>query len=351
MQDPMTIKQFKLFIKTQMKRIEDISCNIASDIYRNYNQTNSIKLVLPKFYDSYEKQYTYNIYMSSWEYLLSAQSVGCWKLFKAHNIQLNYHFIRFVVENEYPGTKIFHWLLANSDYINQFLSVRVYSHIFPESSDYYGDTFYDYNEYIPVKFEEFIYQCLQYQDFHKVDIIAKTNYDINENRLLERIVIELDNDSDWNMAYLLNLFATKPNFNFDCINSFLKIKLLYWTCGQRTIDALIKYYPNILANKEISAYIKGKYPESEYQLTKAKLKKYLFVEYNYNTDNIEFLKKSNEYQDVILVDDPDDDIIYDPLSKHVFTSFKIGLDNIDNDCIKYIFEDFSFYLKCIKLIK
>jgi hypothetical protein len=302
MLDIISVKQFKQFIKTQMKRIEDISYNITSDIYKNYNESNSIKLVLSKFYNSHEKQFKYNVVMSSWEYLLSAQSVECWKLFKAHNIQLNYHFIRFVVESEYPGTKIFRWLLENIEYVNQFLSVKAFVNTFPDLDDFDDHTEYDYK---PVKFEEFIYQCLQNQDFNKVDIIAKTNYNINENHLLERIVVEFDNDSDWDVGYLLNLFSAKPNFNFDNISSLLKIELLYLVCEGSNIESINKNYPNILANRQINAYVKGEYPESEYQLTKAKLKEYFMIDYLYNYNNVEFLKKTNEYENVIIFNEPE----------------------------------------------
>jgi hypothetical protein len=346
MQNLMSVKQFKHFIKTQMKRIEDISCNITSDIYANYNQSNAINLTLPKFYDSYKKQYTHNIQISSWEYLLSAQSVGCWKLFKAHNIQLNYHFIRFVVESEYPGTKIFRWLLENTEYVNQFLSVRAFANIFPNLDDFCDPFGYDYK---PVKFEEFVYQCLKYQDFHKVNIIAKTNYDINENHLLERIVVEYNTESDWDVGYLLNLFAAKPYFNFNSINSFLKIKLLYLVCENMNIDTLNKYYPNILANGQINAYIKGAYPESEYQLTKAKLKKYFVFEYNYNTHNVIYLKDNNEYEELIINDELDDNVIYDPLGKYVY-NIQIGSEIYDNRYCRVVLNNFSVYLKSIKLI-
>ncbi len=346
MQNSMSVKQFKHLIKTQMKRIEDISCDVPTStykIYENYNESNSFKLDLSKFYN-YEKKIETNIQMSIWSYLTEPQSIGCWKLFKAHNIQLNYQFIKFVVESEYPGTKIFRWLLANSDYINQFLPIPAYSHVFTnlnEFSDIFGE------DYRPVKFEEFIYQCLQNQDFNKVDIIAKTNYDINENNLLERIVVEFNNDSDWDVGYLLNLFALKPSFNFNCINSFLKMKLIYLVLDNESKETLNKYYPNILANKNISAYIKGEYPESEYQLSKAKLKEYFVIEHKYNAYNR--IYENDKYDQMIIISEPDDNIIYDPLEKYVY-NIQIGPEIFCDRFCKVILEDFNFYLQCIKNI-
>jgi hypothetical protein len=319
----LTIKQLVQLIRTKQMQINSLELT---------------KIFLPKFFISDTKVTKSNITIPIWKYMLNPQSIKLWKLFKSNNIQLNYQFIKYVVDNEYPGTKIFCWLLANTDYINQFLQIYKNNELYDEPTEFI---------YKPVKFEEFIYDCLRNQEFNKVDIIGKSGYDINSNRLLERIYIEYDNGSDWDIGYLLNLFALKDNFNFDDINSIIKFKLMYEILKKCNTKTIYQYYPNIIANKKIKAYISCKYPESEYQLTKAKLKKYLALDFSYDYTSLLLAKYSGDDICVKTNTDNDDEVIYDKTNKHIFVNFVIGPNLYTNNEIVSAFESLLEYLNFV----
>ena len=106
--------------------------------------------------------------------------------------------------------------------------------------------------FTPIKTYQFIYNCLRLNELDKVKIFAKAKFDINEDNLLERIFIELNTESDWDILFLLNLFVLNNNFNWDVIDPIICIELIFISYGYD------KIYPNIFKNKKIKNFLATK---------------------------------------------------------------------------------------------
>ena len=300
----LTIKEFKDFVKNKMTCIEDLNMEIydtdkCNNFYIDYeyNQDKIIKINFEKVY--YDKKLT-NGRVISFLYLETLNSNKYWELFKKKNIKLNYDFIYYIMVESY-NLKAIKWFIKNPDYINQWLSIKHKC---------------DDNYYRPRKVEEFIYNALRNNDLHIVELIAKTNFDVHENKLLERMIIEISTDTDWDIAHFFNLIALNSSFDWDKIDPLMRIEILWEVVKDwDSIDEAKIRYPNIFRNKKIKQYLNGKYPKEDYEIT---------IEKCINYDNMYYLYADRTY------------ILY---TEEQVTKMILKDSNINNPIIKKIYND------------
>lgn len=270
------IKEFKNFIKNKMVSInelkifgEDFSDN---NVYKNefwYKEENtSVYVEINNWYDSTQQINTKKI-IRSYLLLTLSRPDKYLEIFKKKNIKLTYNFIKYLIERT-NKLEIIKWCLKNSDYLNNWLVTE------PNDRDYW---------YTPTEISHFVYNCLRNNELDKVKLFVNYGININNNNLLERIYIELNSESEWDIFYLLNLFVLNKNFEWDIIDSILRIELLYFLIESYTINEILMYYPNIFKNKKIKKFLTQMYPNDEYDISDEKIFNYkkkciLYHEYN-----------------------------------------------------------------------
>ena len=339
----LNIKEFKKFIKNKINNIENlklekINNNLDDWSYNNYHneELQSISIKLNYNYKN-GLLITKDHIVYSLRYILSMKSNKYLKLFKRKNIKLNYNFISYLVEYNLD-TKVFKWCIKNKDYLNKYILNEP-----REVSPYY----------MPRRFEDFIYNCLRNNNLDRVRQISNMNFNINENNLFERIFIEFNPDSDWDIYFLLDLFVLKKNFNWNIINPIIRIKILFNLFYSHDFNLLkIKEnFPNILKNKEIDIFLNGKSSPEEYQITKRKIKTYRIFSYLYNDFEYNIDKKHGIIKEKYLDEIDDDDVYTGNYGNLTYYYPYVDRSNNINDDMYTIYYQLNMMINYYKKIK
>lgn len=250
MKNPITISEFKHFLKNLITSIDELLINdLSTDTRPGWTiklESECVGVLLKKFYDGNKLRVTpddYSICRPSYYLITKNTTTKYLDLLKKRNVKLNYRFIKYLIE-ETTSLQVISWCIANANYLDQWMQIDLDEQKYNRMDDrnYW---------FLPKKTNHFIYNCLRNNEMDKVKIFAKVKFDINEDNLFERMYIELNSDSDWDIFDILNLFALNDNFDWDAIDPILQVDILYKFFEMYSCEQILKYYPNIFANKKI----------------------------------------------------------------------------------------------------
>ena len=265
MKNPLTTSEFKQLLH-KIESIDELLINdLTIDATPSWSdelwyqmESASVRVSLSKYYYGNKlllASVDNPIYRSSYELITKNRTIKYLSILKKRNVKLNYNFIKYMIE-ETTSLQVISWCVANSNYLDQWMRTE-------QKKIYFNDRDYANNQrfvepiirdywFTPIKTHHFIYNCLRFNELDKVKIFAKAKFDINEDNLLERIYIELNTESDWDILFLLNLFVLNDNFDWDVIDPIIRVELIYSVYGHN------KIYPNIFTNKKIKKFLANK---------------------------------------------------------------------------------------------
>jgi len=255
MKNTLTISEFKHFLKHEITSIDELLVNdLKTDIRPGWKiqlESECVRVLLNKFYIDNKLMIasdTRLINISSYYLITKNSTTKYLNLLKKRNVKLNYRFIKYLIE-ETTSLPVISWCIANADYLDQWMQIDLDEQKYNRMDDrnYW---------FLPKKTNHFIYNCLRNNEMDKVKIFAKTKFNINEDNLFERMFIELNSDSDWDIFDILNLFALNDNFDWDAIDPIMQVELMYKIFELFTIEETFECYPNVFANKKIKNFFK-----------------------------------------------------------------------------------------------